>query len=121
MFDGTTLVMNILIVILAIFFLLSLIALILLCRRLVNTKCCNCARTVLRKIEAKLMFNSILRAALESYYLVSITTLYGIANSSFSSSEELVTFFIGLGTLAYLVLFPLLQYRFLLKKHGELG
>lgn len=114
--------MNILIVIIAVIFFAFLITLLLLCKRLINTKCCNCARTVLRKAEAKIMFNSLLRAALESYYLVSITTLYGIANSSLSgsSSEEYVSFFFGLATLAYLILFPILQYRFLCRKHKEL-
>ena len=67
------------------------------------------------------MFNSILRAALESYFLVSITTLYGLANSKFDSNEELITFMIGVVTVTYLVCFPIIQYRFLLRKHESLG
>ena len=64
LFAGTTLIMNILLVILAIIFFVFLITLILLCRRCVNNKCCNCAKTILRKVEAKLMLNSVLRACL---------------------------------------------------------
>ena len=120
-FAGTTLIMNILIIILAIIVFGVAIALLLLCRRLVNTKCCLCARKIVRKLEGKLMFNSLLRAALESYYLVSITTLYGIAHASLGSSEEAVTFAVGIGTTLYLILFPILQYRFLQRKQSTLG
>ena len=114
-FAGTTLIMNILIIILAIILFAVFIILMLLCRRLVNTKCCNCVKTILRKLEGKLMFNSLFRAALESYYLVSITTLYSIANTFLESSEEFVTFAVGIATIIYLILFPILQHRFLLR------
>ena len=120
-FAGSTLIMNILIIIIAIIFFTLLIILLLLCRRLIMTKCCQCVKDLLRKLEGKLMFNSVLRACLESYYLVSISTLYGLANASLGSSEELTTFAIGIGTVSYLVLFPILQYRFLLKKQASLG
>ena len=115
-FAGSTLIMNILIIIIAIVFFALLIMLILFCRRLIILKCCQCAKNFLRKLEGKLMFNSVLRACLESYYLVSISTLYGIANTSLGSDEDYATFAIGIGTLTYLILFPILQYRFLIKK-----
>ena len=114
--------MNILLIILVLIFFALVILCLVSCRRLVNNKCCNCVKTILRKLEGKVMFDSILRALLESYFLVAITTLYAVANvPEKASTEDIIAFSIGLGTLAYLVLFPILQHRFLLKKRLELG
>ena len=77
-FAGTTLIMNILVIILVLILFGSLIALLVLCRNLVKAKGCKLAQTALRKAESKLMFNSVLRAALESYFLVCIGTIYAV-------------------------------------------
>ena len=77
-FAGTTLLMNILLIALVLMLFAIVTALLILCRRCVRTKCCGCAKTSLRKIESKIMYNSLLRAALESYFLVSIGAVYGV-------------------------------------------
>lgn len=113
---GSTLIMNILIILLV----LILFALVILCllatRRFVNKRCCGICKTIFRKLENKLLFNSILRACLESYFLVAIASMYGLLHGKFDESEGIVTFCVGLLALTYLILFPILSHRYLLKK-----
>ena len=106
---GTTLIMSILLIILVLIFFGLLILCLIATRKLVNRVCCNCCKTIFRKIENKLLFNSILRACLESYFLVALASMYGLLNGKFDSTEGIVTFCIGLVALTYLILFPILS------------
>ena len=67
------------------------------------------------------MYNSLLRAALESYFLVSIGTIYGVRHGKLEDSEERVTFAITLAVLTYLIVFPISQHLFLIKKFEKLS
>lgn len=120
-YAGTTLIMNILLVILVLILFGLLITCLVFVRRCINNRCCDCFKKIVRKLESKLMFNSVLRAMLESYFLVCISTLFGLYNAKFSDSEYATTFGIGLLMLAYLILFPILQHKFLMKKFEKLG
>lgn len=53
------------------------------------------------------MFSSVLRAALESYFLVCIGTLYAIMHPKFDEGEDQITFAISLLILTYLIVFPI--------------
>ena len=114
-FEGSNLLMNILLVLIVLILFTCCISAILLCRSLIRTRCCNCAKTVLRKLEAKLMFNSVLRAILEAYFTFSISTFYQLRTASFTDSEHTINFVLSLVFLALLILFPILQNRFLVR------
>ena len=49
-----------------------IIFLVMTCRQLVLTKCCRPFQQLMELLERKLIFNSILRACLETYLLVCI-------------------------------------------------
>ena len=118
---GTTLIMSILLILLVLILFGLLIVCLIAFRNCVNRRCCNICKTVVRKIEAKLLFNSVLRACLESYFLVALASMYGLVHGKFDSSEGIVTFVVGLLALTYLILFPVLSHRYLLKKQEVLG
>ena len=118
---GSTLIMSILLILIVLIIFGLLILCLVAFRNLVNNKCCNLCKTIMRKIENKLMFNSILRACLETYFLVALASMYGLIHGKFDSSEGIVTFIIGLITLTYLILFPILANRFIIKKKEILG
>ena len=113
--------MNILLIVIVMILFIVLIIVLILCRCLIVRKCCKCAQTLLRKLENKLMFNSVLRAVLESYFLVCITAIYGVKNARFDPAENTTNFIFGVVTLIFLVAFPIQAHRFLLRKQNNLG
>ena len=69
--------MNALLILIAVIFLSLLIILLALCRLVMLSRCHRKVVNEIRKIENKLMFNSVLRAMLESFLHVSIIMWYG--------------------------------------------
>jgi len=67
--------MAILFVALTMILFVLLMLLVVLCRRFIMARGCKCLQTILLKIEAKLMFNSVLRATLMSYFLFAIVSM----------------------------------------------
>ena len=66
-FEGTNLIMNVLFLCLAVSLLLTVLMLVVLCRNLLVTRCFKPVVSLIHTIERKLMYNSFLRAALETY------------------------------------------------------
>ena len=119
-FQGSNLLMNILLIAIVLIFFTCIITLVVMCRRFIQTRCCNCAKKGLRKIESKLMFNSVLRAVLEAYFTFAIATWYQLKTASFEDSESTTNFFLSLAFLSALILFPILQHCFLVKHQPNL-
>ena len=69
-----SLFMNVFLIFMFLLVVTLLIVIILICKRTVLPKCPNFIITVLKKLEMKLMFNSILRSLLETYMLMSVST-----------------------------------------------
>ena len=59
--------MNVLFISIAVSLLLTVLILVVSCRNLLVTRCCRQVVSLVHKIERKLMYNSFLRAALETY------------------------------------------------------
>ncbi len=69
---------------------------------------CKCLQGVIRSLEAKLMFNSILRAILMSYFLLATVSMQSFTKVKIDDSVEgLVNLIVGILILTFLVLFPL--------------
>ena len=119
--EGSTLLTNVLLILILLSLFALVIGLVVLCRRIVYTRCCRCAQTTLRKLEAKIMFNSVLRAILESYFLLAISTFHSFKKISFETKEETTSFVTSLALLGFLVAFPALSHRFLLRNQENLG
>lgn len=77
-------------------------------------------KKVVRSLEGKLMFNSLLRAALMSYFLVCLSTIFVLRNPIFETTEDKIDFFVVVLLLIYLVAFPFVQNNFLMKRFGEI-
>lgn len=76
---GTNLLMNSLLILLALTVVLLIIGLILVCRKYVMPRCCGCMKSTCSYISNKLMFNSVIRGLLESYFPLSIATFYQLS------------------------------------------
>ena len=117
---GTNIIMQILLVVLALIAFSFLITLLLFCRRMCKTKCCKCCQTIIRKVEAKLMFSSVLRSILVGYFLFCENCMYTLKQAKFDTTEDTVSFLVGLAMLIALLLFPFLGHRFLMKNFEKL-
>ena len=117
---GTNIIMQILLVVLALIVFSFLITLLLFCRRMCKTKCCKCCQTIIRKVEAKLMFSSVLRSILVGYFLFCENAFFTLKQGNFDTKEDTISFLIGLTTLIGLFVFPILMHRFLMKNFDKL-
>ena len=117
---GTNIIMQILLIVLALILFSLLITLILFCRRMCKAKCCKCCQNIIRKVEAKLMFSSVLRSILVGYFLFCENCFYTLKQGKFDTPEDTISFLIGITTLICLFLFPILIHRFLMKNFDKL-
>ena len=69
-------VMSMITVVFALFAFLLVVLLILCCKYTILPRCPVCFMTILRKIERKLFWNSLLRALLETYYSTAIVFFF---------------------------------------------
>ena len=98
----------------AVIFFGSLIALVILCRMIIVKRCPQSVVRVLISVERKLIFNSVLRAMLESYLQMAILMLYGWRNRRVTpDTQSRIDFLILLALTIYITAFPFLQFRFL--------
>ena len=67
-----------------------LIGLIIACKKYILPKCCNCFKKVVTKIENKLMYNSILRALMQTFLMTNISMWITFRDTDFTSSEGIV-------------------------------
>ena len=61
-----------------------------------------------------------IRGLLEAYYLMSISAVYQASNTDFASDDGWINFILSVLTLVYLVAFPILSLRYLLKNKAQL-
>ena len=119
-FKGTNIFMNILLVILAITVLATAILLCLGCKYLVLSRCPRCFHTLVDKLLRKLMWNSFLRAILESYLTTAIFVFISArgfdAYTLEGRMEILTTTIIGV----FIVGFPFKAWNFMFRNMNEL-
>ena len=71
-FSGSSIIMNVLTVLLALTLFILVVGLVLVCKFTVLPRCCGCFKNMMMKLERKLFWNSLLRAFLEMYLSTSI-------------------------------------------------
>ena len=71
-FSGTTILMNILFLVLVFVIFVTIILLVGCCKYIIIPMCPGCCNTVIRKVERKIFWNSVLRACLETYLATGI-------------------------------------------------
>lgn len=97
---------------------LLLIALILYCRRKVLPKCPMALQNLVKTIEGKLMYNSILRSLMQMFLSNSLTTWTTIRAFNIVDSRAKVEISVAFLTLAFLTAMPIWSYKFL-RKHAH--
>ena len=99
---------------------LTLIAILVQCKRKVLPRCCGCFQKLVNLILAKLMFNSVLRALMQTYFASCIALGYGFAVTNFEESDGIFDFCLALVTLCAFLAFPIFSWKFLTRKKDEL-
>lgn len=78
-FKGSNLLMNSLLILLLLIFIFLFIGLIVVCNKYIMPRCCGCMKSLCSYIGNKLMFNSVIRGLLESYFPLGIATFYQLS------------------------------------------
>lgn len=112
--------MNILFFLILVALCAFVILVVIACTSLVIPHCCVCMRYLCQIARNKLMYNSVLRGLLEAYFLMSIAAVYQLSNTDFSKEGGYINFTLGLLVLIYLVAFPIISLRYLLKNRLKL-
>ena len=108
-------------ILLAILLILTvLICLLVMCNKFLLPRCCLCFQKNMKKLENKLMYNSILRSLMQSYLLACISMWYYLLETDFSSSEGIINFCVALAILFLTVSFPIYALFLLRKKRNNL-
>ena len=117
--QGTNLLMNSLLVLMVLTIVLLFIAMIVLCKKFVMPRCCGCMKAFCTYIGNKLMFNSVIRGLLESYFPLCIATFYQLSQNNWGDEQALHS---GLAiiTVIYIVLFPVFSLCFVLRNFKHL-
>ena len=124
-----SLFINIFLVIVAVALIMVVIFLVVTCRKTIIPRCPSLVQDIVKKIEMKLMFNSVLRALLETYLLMAVsvfTEISGLSKQgleamskdveSYSTMNQLMSF----GMLLYLILLPVIVQIWLRRKGDDL-
>lgn len=106
--------MNSLLVILLLAIIMLIIGLIWVCRRYVMPRCCSCGKSCCKMLANKLMFNSVIRGLLESYFPLSIATVYQLSQDKWEEGDVLHQI-LAIITIIYLVIFPIFSLWFVLR------
>lgn len=120
-FFGTSILMNIITVLLLLFLLFVVFSIVLCCKYTIMPRCPGCFSTILAKIERKLFWNSVLRAFLETYYSVSIFFFFSMSSISTQSQDAKSEFMTWLATGLFLFGFPIFTFRLLFNKQDQLA
>ena len=118
-FKGSTYMMNILLFIMLLVLITILLLILCICKKCLVPHCCKCGKDTCTYIMNKLMYNSVIRGLLEAYFMMSIAAVYQLGNTDFDK-EGYINFGIAAVTVVYLILFPVLTLRFLLKNQASL-
>ena len=111
---GSNMLMNSLLVILLLAFIMLIIGLIWVCRKYIIPRCCSCGKSCCRILANKLMFNSVIRGLLESYFPLSIATVYQLSQDKWEDGDVLHQI-LAIITIIYLVIFPIFSLWFVLR------
>lgn len=102
----------------AIIVVLLLILLLLFCRKKILPKCPSAIQNLVKMIEGKLMFNSIIRALMQTYLQNCLIMWTTIAAFESSTTQKKVETFVALALLAFSVALPIWSQKFL-KRHKD--
>ena len=93
--------------------------LIVFCNRKILPRCCPCFNKVITLIKGKIMFNSLLRALLQTFLLTCILMWNAFRGIEFNSSQGWIDFCTAILLLGFSFSFPILAYRLLRGKFKE--
>ena len=96
-----------------------LIILLVFCDRKVLPRCCPCFKKLIDFIKSKIMFNSLLRAILQTFLLTCISMWSAFQSSDVSSSQGVVDIGVAMLILFFALSFPVIVYRLLKQKYNE--
>lgn len=96
------------------------IGLILVCKLYILARCCACVQKIAMMIQNKLMFNSILRAILQTYLATSISMWTSLGETSLSSSKGVTDMGIAIALLLFTLAAPMASLRLLRRKFEQL-
>ena len=97
-----------------------LIGLILVCRKYVLPKCCSIIQKLVSIISNKLMFNSILRAIMQTFLATSIAMWISLQQTDVSTTQGVTDLLIALAILCFTIVAPYLSLKLLRKKFERL-
>ena len=112
-FLGSSILMNVLTVLLALTVFILAIAFIFLCKYTILPRCCGCFKNLMVKLERKLFWNSLLRAFLEMYLSTSIFFFHAMGNIDTNENEGRIEYLTWLATGCFLFAFPYVTFRIL--------
>ena len=109
--------MNLMVVLLMLSLFIFVVLLVLFCRyAILSKKCPSCFTTVLKKIQSKLFWNSLLRALLETYFATGIFFLFTMNSMSAQGQGGRVELLTWLATGGFLLVFPYFTFKLLFKR-----
>lgn len=95
-----------------------LIALVLFCRNKVVPRCWSPIQKLVALLEAKIMFNSVIRACLQTFFATSIVLFYTVRQLNFSSPEGISDIFLVVLVTVYIFGFTFGSLKFI-RKHSD--
>lgn len=95
-----------------------LIALVLFCRNKVVPRCWSPIQKLVALLEAKIMFNSVIRACLQTFLATSIVLFYTVRQLNFSSPEGISDIFLVVLVTVYIFGFTFGSLKFI-RKHSD--
>ena len=101
--------------------LVFLISLLRLVRNIMMTRCSRPIVKAVKFIEGRLMFNSLLRALLESYLNLAIAVCYSLGKLASNFGTNWIEFGLSLTLLIHVVGFPIFTTLFLRNRFDKLG
>ena len=118
--ESDSLVKNVLWTLVIVIILGLLISLLVFCRRTVIPKCYTPVQTLVAIIEAKLMFNSVLRACLQTFLATFVSLLLSLKTLDPTSTEGAVDLILAILIAAYGLSLTVFSLKFLQRKFDSL-
>ena len=98
----------------------SLIGLLYLCKVKVLPRCCPCFKKLVNIVLGKLMFNSLLRACMQTFFMTCVGLWYSLKGTSVDSKEGIISLIVAILLTIYVFGFPIFSWMFLSKKKDKL-
>ena len=118
-FKWASMLMQVFQIVVGVLILSLLIIILVFCDRKVLPRCCPCFKKIVDLIKSKIMFNSLLRAILQTFLLTCISMWSAFQQSEVSSAQGMID--IGVAMLIFFFAFssPVIVYRLLKQKYNE--